>query len=360
MKLMYVITQSELGGAQSVVANLSNYFASIKGNEVYIVSGGPGDAWKFLHPDIKVIYIKESQKKISWKDLIVLIKLFLIRFKYKPDKVHLHSSKAGILGRIAFSKKKVIYTVHGFDSIRVAFRRFLLFEKLLKNRANQIVGVSNYDAENLEKEGIKGSVCIYNGIEDFANPARKFNTTDIQNVIDFFDSLKKEGKFIVCSIARLSKQKRYSLFCEVADIFKENKEIVFVWIGNQMTPDYVPENAYCLGEVAEAHRVLPYTDLFFLPSNYEGLPVSIIEALCYGKPIVASDTGGVNELLDGNNGHAIVNEANLFAEKISLYKNDKLLYEDACKAARTSYLEKFTLDTMCEQYKRILEKGVSQ
>ncbi|MDR3321877.1 MAG: glycosyltransferase, partial [Synergistaceae bacterium] len=42
--------------------------------------------------------------------------------KYKPDIIHLHSSKAGILGRIVFPKNKIIYTVHGFDSIRLAYR----------------------------------------------------------------------------------------------------------------------------------------------------------------------------------------------------------------------------------------------
>ena len=355
MKLMYIITQSELGGAQSVVANLSNYFASIESNEVYIVSGGPGDAWKFLHPKVKVIYIKESKKNISWKDLIVVFKLFLIRMKYNPDKVHLHSSKAGILGRLLFPKKKIIYTVHGFDSIRVAFRRFLIFEKLLKNKAKQIVGVSNYDVKNLEEENIKGSICIYNGIEDFENSGKTLDISDIQNTIDFLESRKKEGKFIVCSIARLSKQKRYSLFCEVADALKQDKEIIFVWIGNQIIPDYIPENAYCLGEIPEAHRVLPYIDLFFLPSNYEGLPVSIIEAFCYGKPVVASDVGGISELLDENNGYAISNKADLFAEKIAYYKENKEIYEKACKAARASYVNKFTLDKMCKQYENILE-----
>lgn len=347
---MHIITQSELGGAQSVVLNLANYFASLEGFEIYIVSGGPGDAWKELTDNVKVIYINESLKQVGWKDLIVWFKLLKIRMKYKPDMVHLHSSKAGVLGRLTFPRKKIIYTVHGFDSIRMAFRKFLPLEKALKNRARYIVGVSQYDVDNLSKEGIPGSVCIYNGIAD--NSLQSGDTGDIQQQLSVLKNLKAEKKFIIATIARFSKQKKYDLFCEIAEACS-GEDIAFIWIGNQNIPDYIPQNVYCFGEVPAAHRLLPLIDLFILTSNYEGLPISIIEALSYRKPVVSSDVGGVSEILDGSNGWAVPNHPMAFVEKIQLYKNDQKMYDLACRAARNSYLNHFTIEIMCHQYKKL-------
>jgi glycosyltransferase involved in cell wall biosynthesis len=348
-RLMQVITQSEPGGAQSVVSNLSNYFVDSGEYEVYVVSGPPGDAWKNLNPQIKIIYIPESVKKISWKDIIVFFKLYLIRLKYRPDIVHLHSSKAGALGRLVFPRKKIIYTVHGFDSVRIAFRAFLPVEKILKYRARYIVGVSRYDVINLTKEGIP-NVCIYNGIPDHLS--EPIDETGLESALNLLNHLKSNGHFIVLCIARYSKQKRYDLFCQIAESMAQDN-ISFIWVGNQTAPEYVPDNAYCLGEIAVAHRLFAYADLFLLPSNYEGLPISIIEALAYSKPVVASDVGGVNEILDGTNGWALPNQCNLFEEKIRMYKNDRQLYETTCRIARNLYLEKFTIGTMCDQYKQL-------
>jgi glycosyltransferase involved in cell wall biosynthesis len=349
---MYVITQSELGGAQSVVANLSNYFAESEEYEIYIVSGGPGCAWANLDSRIKIIYIREFAKKLSWKDLIVLLKLYIIRIKYKPDIVHLHSSKAGVLGRLVFPRKKTVYTVHGFDSVRMAFRSFLPLEKILKHKARFIVGVSRYDVTHLAKEGIP-CVCIYNGIPDHIRNQK--NETGLMSAISLLKRLKSNKQLIVMSIARYSKQKRYDLFCRIAKTYAGDNSIAFVWIGNQIRPDYIPENATCLGEINEAHRLLAYADLFLLPSNYEGLPISIIEALAYGIPVIASDVGGVKEMLDGTNGYAVANHCDRFVEKINLYKNNRQLYENACPAARNSFLKKFTIDRMCNRYKQLYD-----
>jgi glycosyltransferase involved in cell wall biosynthesis len=352
---MQVITQSELGGAQSVALHLANYFVAQEGNEVYMVSGGPGDAWKELDSRVQVIYIKESRKKIGLQDIIVFLKLWLIRLKYQPDVVHLHSSKAGALGRLVFPRKRIIYTVHGFDSIRLAFRMFLPVEKMLKKCAKYIVGVSRYDVENLEKEGIKGSVCIYNGITD--NGLSNSNTDDIQTGITRLQELKKEGKFIVATIARLGKQKKFDLFCEIAERYP-NPNIAFVWIGNQTQPENISKNVYCFGEVKAAHRLLPCIDLFILTSNYEGLPISIIEALSYGKPVVASDVGGTREILDGKNGFALPNRAEAFVEKIEVCQNQSCFYEQSCLSARGTYLQYFTIEKMCEKYQGLYTQSL--
>jgi glycosyltransferase involved in cell wall biosynthesis len=165
MKIFQIVTLSELGGAQSVVVKLSN--ALSKEHEVIVIAGeGNGKMFQLLNTDIKYIKLNTLKRKISPLDEIrTICSFYQLYLKYKPDIIHLHSSKAGILGRLIFPKKKIIYTVHGFDSIRVAYRKYLPIERLLQNRCKAIVAVSHYDENNLRMEHINHNVkCVHNGI----------------------------------------------------------------------------------------------------------------------------------------------------------------------------------------------------
>lgn len=113
--------------------------------------------------------------------------------------VHLYSSKIGALGRVAFKPCKTIYTVHGFDSIRVANRSFLPVEKLLKGRCAKIVGVSKYDETNLYTEGITKHVTfVYNGITDYFEQEEEIIS---QPVKEKFEAIKLQYTKVVMCIA---------------------------------------------------------------------------------------------------------------------------------------------------------------
>ncbi len=348
MKIFHIITVSEFGGAQSVVANIAESFAA--DHQVYILYGGGGEAWEHVDKRISRLKISEHRKGFSAKDIFLLIRLFYYRIKYKPDIVHLHSSKIGALGRIAFNPTKIIYTVHGFDSMRKAFRKFLFVEKLLKKRAAAIVGVSNYDVQALKEEGITESLAmVYNGIKDHSSVSYLKNDEKIQGRIK---NIKEEyGKIVMC-ISRISKQKKFGLFVDLA---KEMPEYAFIWIGNKDEIEGLPGNVFCLGEVHAAHLYLKLADLFILPSNYEGLPVSIIESLSYGVPVVASDVGGISEMLNGKNGFAVTNDVHSFKKRIEYILREDI-YSGMCENARKSYIDNFTLDKMINGYKAIYKK----
>lgn len=342
MKILQVVTLSGLGGAQSVVANLSNSLVQ-RGNEVAVIAGeGDGKLFDILEPDIKRVQLNSLVRRLS--PLNEIKTLFAIRkyyHEFHPDIIHLHSSKAALLGRIALPKSKIVYTVHGFDSIRLAYRKFLPLEKLLQHRCSAIVGVSKYDEMNLRKEGIINNVStVYNGIY----PPSLLTDDPFSHITGY------EGK-VLC-IARLSPPKNHQLYIEIARLLPQ---YAFIWIGNQYTPDFeYPDNMFFMGNIPNAGTYIKFADLFMLPSNYEGLPMVIIEALSQGVPVVASDVGGITELLDGKNGCALNNDANVMADKISeIISKSETERNIMSRCARQTYQSKLTVEKMTDGYIKI-------
>lgn len=344
MKILQVITLCELGGAQSVVINLAN---SLSVNHDVIVAAGDGDGkmWELLDEKVTKEHISTLVRELSpIKEIKTVIAMRRLYKKYRPDIVHLHSSKAGLLGRLAFPKNRIVYTVHGFDSIRIAHRNFLPLERFLQKRCAAIVGVSQYDKKNLVSEGITNNVnVVYNGI---IKPKR----------LEFGDPFKSLGtKPRVLCIARLSPPKNHDLFVKVAKLLPD---INFIWIGNLEEPKFeIPNNVFFKGNIPNAGSYIEYVDVLMLPSNYEGLPMVIIEAMAMSKPVIASDVGGIKEIVrNGENGFTLNNQATLFAEKIKLLLNDKPKYLSFCKASYSIFKDELTIDKMVGGYLDIYNK----
>ncbi len=343
MRVLQIITLCELGGAQSVVANIANSLCN--GHDVIVASGeGDGKMWDMLDKRVERVHCRHLLRKPSLLgDLRTLYDFWRLYRKYRPDIIHLHSSKAGMLGRMAFPRKKIVYTVHGFDSVRVAHRSFLFLEKIMQRFCKAIAAVSRYDERYLLAEGIKRNVLtVYNGT---SVPGTNENLS--------FGLTGKYKKTVLC-IARISPQKDCALFLKIASLLPD---YAFVWIGNLESVDEHPDNVYFLGNIPNAARYVSIADLFVLPSNYEGLPIVIIEAMSLGKPVVASDVGGVSELVhNGVNGYALENNAALFAEKISCILENREVYDSMSKASKDMYEKDFTVDKMVDGYKNVYNK----
>ena len=340
MNILQVITQSELGGAQTVVVQLANKLS--ESHDVILVAGqGDGKMWELVNENVIKERCHHLQRSISLKgDLLAAIELRRLYKKYKPDVIHLHSSKAGTLGRLVFPAKKVVYTVHGFDSIRLAFRKFLPVERLLQRRCSAIVGVSNYDEQNMRSEKITRNVAtIHNGIQQ-----------PDSNGVDKLEIFERYAKVILC-IARLQAPKDPHLFIETARLLPQYG---FIWIGNQESVEHlgdIPANCHFLGNMINAGAYCAQADLLMLPSNYEGLPMVIIEAMSFGKPIVASDVGGISEIVRNDiNGYTLPNKPELFAQKIDRILTDSNLYAQMSQNSLNIFNKELTIERMVDGY----------
>ena len=332
MKILHIITKSELGGAQSVLTSIVN--ALCEEHEVTVIAGeGDGKMFNAIDDRVRKIYYPHLRRDISlYHDTKTLVAMWKFNRKLQPDIIHLHSSKAGLLGRLVFPRRKIIYTIHGFDSIRVAFRQFLPIERIMQRRCAAIVGVSQYDMNSLHSEGI------------FANdvPQQQPSAT-----VSFPTGY---AKTVLC-IARVAKPKRHDIFIECA---KRLPQYAFVWIGNLDPVDNVPDNVFFLGNIPNAAAYCKQADLFVLPSNYEGLPIVILEAMCQGKAIVASNVGGISEMvIDNKNGFAVPNDITVFAEKIQYILSNDSVQKQFSDYSLQLYKNRFTNQKMVEGYLKI-------
>ena len=348
MRILHIITKSEAGGAQSVLINIVNLLCAE--HEVTVIAGeGDGKMFDAIDSRVNKIHYPHLCRAISViKDLQTLYFLWKVNRKLKPDVVHLHSSKAGLLGRIVFPSRKSVYTVHGFDSIRVAHRKLLPIERIMQWRCAAIVGVSQYDTENLRKEGINRHIhLVYNGITE-PKP---------QTTMPPFAIPSSYKKVVMC-IARVAKPKRHDIFISCA---QQLPDYAFVWIGNMSPMENVPENVFFLGNLANASKYCQYADLFVLPSDYEGLPIAILEAMSYALPVVASNVGGVAEIvIDGKNGYVLPNDVALFVNRIrEILQNDDLR-QSFSKYSHELYLQSFTAEKMASKYLSIYREGKAQ
>lgn len=352
MKILHIITNTELGGAQKVCIDLCR--SAIKdGNYVAVASMEGGYLWNQLPAETVKFKLKNMVKPIKpKKDILVFFELKKVIKQFNPDIIHLHSSKAGVLGRLAAFPycHQVVYTVHGFDSIRLKYRVFLPFEKILQNFCGAIAGVSDYDNRNLKSEKItKNVTTVYNGIDE-------------KSIIPSFQFPVKTDKKIIMTIARISPpQKKIQMFLDVAEKLPDYQ---FVWFGG--SPDYsteelfsvyrIPENVNLLGDVQNASSYIHFCDLFVLFSNFEGLPMTIIEAMSQKKAIVASDVGGVYELVDESNGCLIKNDVEAACTAIKKILDDEDVRTNMAEKSYDKFKESFTLERMWAGYKSIYEK----
>lgn len=353
MRILHVITAPDLGGAQSVVAELSRH-AVMRGDEAGMASQADGPLWAVLDPRVRRFPIRRLVKSISpVDDIAAFLELRRVIKDYRPDILHLHSSKAGVLGRLAAGRlrKRTIYTVHGFDTIAKAHRSFLPLERLLQHLCGAIVAVSAYDEGNLADNGIARKVrMIRNGARDWRGQRPGDGAAAAA-----MEGARSKGGAVLC-IARLAPPKRFDLFLEAA---ARLPAAGFFWIGNETDVDKakLPLNVTMLGSLADAGAYANLADLLVLFSDYEGLPMSILEALSCGTPVVASRVGGVCEALDEGCGEAVPNEAAGIAQAIARYipggERHAAAHPRHREASRVRYEAQFSVTAMAESYERL-------
>jgi glycosyltransferase involved in cell wall biosynthesis len=370
-KILYLITQSEWGGAQKYVFDLARNFRDEF--EVVVAFGGKGRLKKLLDKEeIQNITLSNLVREINpWKDFRAFWEICRLIKKEKPDIVHTNSSKAEILGNLSAALArvpKIVHTAHGFvfnEPMRFWKKRFYIFLERWANKfTSAIICVSDYDRAKALLHRIapaKKLITIHNGID-----AEKFYSEKKEPPIE-------SGKFIITTIANFYPTKGLPYLIEAAGLLSPQFNDLEFWIlgdGKErpflekLIRHHALKNVKLWGSKDEKgaylknSEYLEKSDLFVLPSVKEGFPYTILEAMAAGLPIVATRVGGVPEAItDGENGFLLPPaDSYALARKISDLRESYAERSKMSRNNREKVRKLFSLETMLQKTKEVYDK----
>lgn len=311
----------------------------------------PKDFQQYFNKNIKFIEIENFTRNIKIKeDVKALIEIRNIVKKEKPDIVHLHSSKAGILGRIGIHNKKIkmFYNPHGFsflkqDDSRLKRACYWMIEKITAvfNKNCTIVGCSMGEYEEAKKLN-KNSICINNGIN--VDKLQEETKNLKEKKIDY-ENLK------ICTIGRISYQKNPQMFNTIAERFPDLK---FTWIGDgDLKNELTSPNIIITGwkKRKEVLEELNDNDIFLLPSLWEGLPISLLEAMYLKKICIVSNCIGNRDVIENNENGYVINNIDEGEKILKEMLENKKGYDLLCEKAYKNIYDNYIISNMVMKYK---------
>jgi len=339
-----------IGGAQRHLIELCQAARS-EGHEVHLAYGG-GCALKGDEIEgIQLHCIDSLLREISpVNDIKATKELYRLIRKINPDLVATHSTKAGILGRLAAARAKVcnVHTVHGW-SVNFsgnALKRFVYrqIESRVHRLADGIICVCEYDHAHAQKLGFdsKKLTVIYNGRPD----------TDEAPI-----EKSARGHVRIVSIGRMAwpKQPEQLLSYLVTD---QDSHLDLLGDGPReeevktLAKDLgVDDRVVFHGHVDQIYPLLAHADIFALVSDWEGFPMSTLEAMAAGLPTVVSHVGGAPEAIDeGVTGYTIPRgDEKILHTRLAELVGDSEKRHRFGSAARELFQTKFRLDAMVEK-----------
>lgn len=379
MHICHVITRLIIGGAQENTL-LSCEGHARNGHRVTLITGptaGPEGTLvaRARGGGFAIIELPELIRAVNpWYDARAVRELQRIFGDIRPDVVHTHSSKAGIVGRIAAYKARVpriVHTIHGMSFNRtqpwIVRTAYAWLERYAARRCNAIVGVADAMIDQAVAAGVCGrKKCrtIYSGmdIEPFT-PGRHDR-----------DSIRKswgvrDGEIVVGTVARLFRKKGYEQLIPIMERVARKFPLArFVWVGDgAQRPAYEAElkrrglfeRTTMTGLVSPA-RVAEHVagfDILAHPSQWEGLPRAVVQALLMRVPAVAFAIDGTPEVvLDQKTGRSIeLNDLDAFAAALCELAERPEVRSRMGAAGRELCRERFDARKMVEDLERLYE-----
>ena len=368
MKILQVIPTLGSGGAERFVVDLSNELVA-NGHEVILctlfdINKNSLDSFflKELDSKIKIISLNKS----LGFDIKVFYKLYQVIKKNKPDIIHSHLAVLNYLlpSTILYGKKKFFHTLHNDASMLVenTFSR-VNSNFMYKNKFLTPICISDESLKSFEKLYGKqqNAKLIYNG-RKLINKTKEYDETKI-----FFDTIKKdiENPLVFVNIGRVYEQKNHLCLVETfSELSKSHQNIILIIIGEgdkemfQKLKEYESKNIYILGRKSNAIDYLSLSDVFILPSLYEGMPISLIEAMYNKCFAICSPVGGMINVINKNNGYLLkgysqqdIKEGILHYLKLSQAEKETIInnaYQDA--------IQKYSIEQCCNNYIKVFQQ----
>lgn len=405
-KILYVITKSNFGGAQRYVFDVATHLPKEE-FEVTVALGGTGNTGAQtgkLHTmlqeaGVRTIALKNASRNIDiFADILLFFELLRLFKKEHPDVIHLNSSKIGGLGALAsrllvtgywllgqskklFFRKNLpatsyqlpatIFTVHGFAFAegRPLFARLVIrfLSWLTVALTTRTILITKAEYERVRHWPLVGrkAILIHNGIAPIAFMDKVAARHALSEKIPDSRFQIPDSSLLIGSIAELHKNKGLAYLIEAAAKFKiqdSRFKVIIIGEGDErrtlealIKKHGLGDTVFLAGFIENAATYLKAFDIFVLPSLKEGLPYVLLEAGMAGLPIVATDVGGVPDIITNEISGMLIprGTAEKLAQALETMLDNPpiraLLGRNVAQAVRSS----FTLPDMLAQIVRL-------
>lgn len=360
LHVCYVITRSDvMGGASVHLLDLASGMQNA-GHQVTILVGGMGivnEKAKAL--GLNCYSVPELVRPIHpFYDLRCFFALKRWFKKLRPSIIHLHSSKAGLIGRLAAAGfgVPVVFTAHGWSFTEgvSAFSALLYrnLERWVSPLTDKIITVSEYDRQRALKLAVapeQQMQTIHNGMPALmaATGHRHWHG----------------GRIIM--VARFEQPKDHQLLLQAAALLQRPFQLQLVGDGPLLAEakqtaqqlQLLDKVEFC-GSRNDVAALLQQADIFVLASRWEGLPLTILEAMRAALPVVASNVGGVSEAVEHHQTGICVphGDAQLFANALQQLLDSPNLALQWGQAGQQKFLQQFTFDKMLGQTQALYQQ----
>jgi glycosyltransferase involved in cell wall biosynthesis len=378
VKVLRVIARLNMGGPALHVAYLTAGLRD-RGYDTTLVAGTLArgeDSMAFVADGlgVEVVTIPELGREISlFRDLLATIRLAGLIRRERPQILHTHTAKAGTVGRVAAllagraRPPIVVHTFHGhvlrgyFGPLRSGF--FRLLERVLARHTTILVAVSPQVRDDLVELGVAPAdkfAVVRLGIELGQRVGVADGRAETRRYLGIPD-----GRFAVGWVGRMTAVKRGDDVLEGFKLLRERGvDATLCLVGDGPDRPHLEQKAHELGIVRDTlflgyqEDIAPLYaafDALVLPSGNEGTPVSVIEALAAGRPVVATRVGGVPDVVrDGVDGFLVDPGAtDELAERLTQLASDPELRERFGGAGRSRVLPRYAVDRLVDDVDRL-------
>jgi glycosyltransferase involved in cell wall biosynthesis len=377
VRVAHVITRLIIGGAQENTLWTVHDQLRLFGDEVTLITGpgiGPEGSLEetatALGLDLRII--RELRRSIHpLRDFASYRAIVRTLREYRPDIVHTHSSKAGILGRMAAAKLRIpcVHTIHGasfhYGQSAAAYRAYVAAEKLAARWTDRFISVSDDMTAEYIRAGVASAgrfTTIHSGfdVDPFLHPPRPIE--EVRRELGIEPQQVVAGK-----IARLFHLKGHEFLIAAApEICKRCPEIRFLLVGDGILRERLETEIARLGlterfiftGLVRPERIpelVAAMDIVVHTSQWEGLARVLPQGLIAGKPVVTYDVGGAREVvIPGETGFLLPRDSvPELADAVSTLAADPALRERMGKAGRERFTEQFRHETMTRRIREV-------
>ncbi|TNH75635.1 hypothetical protein CF105_02200 [Aeromonas veronii] len=353
MNIAFIIHSMSNGGAERVVASLSNYFSSI-GHNVTILTQTSNECFYALDKRIKIYNLcdKENSGFRGYLERAFYIRKFIKNIKIDIAISFMTSSNISLSMASMGLDCKVYGSERTYPPLHKIPKKLQLLRNVFYRFLDAIIVQTNDTKEWFDNNVITKSVIV------IPNPVN-YPLCDTRPIVDV--PIRRSGRRIIVSVGRLVSSKGHAKLIQTFSDYREsipNADLYILGDGKEydalkkMVFSYsLQDRVFIIGRVGNISDWYKFSDVFVMASEYEGFPNVLLEAMSFGLPSVVMDChSGPRDIIDGRNGILVsMNDYDALWNSVSLILNDKNKYEDISMNAK-EVIRKYNMESIGAQW----------